>query len=100
MANNEKNSTGGSSDKRRGLPKTREGTVVSDKMTKTVVVAISRQVKHPTYGKFVRRTTKYLAHDKDEQCGIGDLVQIVETRPMSKMKRWKVNKIITKAVQD
>mgnify|MGYP001302810194 CR=1 FL=1 len=86
--------------KKRGLPKTREGLVVSNKMTKTVVVAITRQIKHPTYGKYLRSTNKYFAHDKDEQCGVGDLVRIVETRPLSKMKRWKVEKVITKAVQD
>lgn len=85
---------------KRGLPKSREGVVVSDKMSKTVVVAITRQVKHSSYGKYIRRTNKYFAHDKDEQCGVGDLVRIVETRPLSKMKRWKVTEIITKAVQD
>ncbi len=84
----------------RGLPKSREGVVVSDKMDKTVVVAITRQVKHSTYGKYIRKTNKYFAHDKDETCSVGDLVRIVETRPLSKLKRWKVTEIITKAVQD
>lgn len=82
----------------RGLPKVREGLVVSDKMDKTVVVAIVRQVRHSAYGKYIRKTTKYLAHDKDEQCSIGDLVRIVETRPISKNKRWKVQEILQKAV--
>lgn len=82
----------------RGLAKVREGTVVSDKMDKTIVVAITRQVRHTAYGKYVRKTTKYLVHDKDEQCSIGDLVRIVETRPLSKHKRWKVQEIVQKAV--
>jgi small subunit ribosomal protein S17 len=82
----------------RGLPKEREGVVVSDKMDKTVVVAIVRQVKHGAYGKYVRKTTKYFAHDKDEQCSVGDLVRIVETRPLSRHKRWKVQEILQKAV--
>lgn len=85
---------------KRGLPKTREGVVVSDKMDKTVVVAIVRQIKHSSYGKYVRKTNKYFVHDKDEQCSVGDLVRIVETRPLSKLKRWKLESIITKAVQD
>ncbi len=84
----------------RGLPKVREGVVVSDKMSKTVVVAIVKQVKHPTYGKYVRRTNKYFVHDPKEESGVGDLVSIVETRPLSKMKRWKLAKVITKAVLD
>lgn len=77
--------------------KTREGLVVSNKMKKTVVVAVVRQVKHATYGKYIRRTKRYLAHDESNDCAIGDLVQISETRPLSKLKRWKVEKIITKA---
>ncbi|MCL4125281.1 UNVERIFIED_CONTAM: hypothetical protein GTU68_056341 [Idotea baltica] len=67
-------------------------------MDKTVVVAFTRQVKHPIYGKFVKRTVKYKAHDKDNECKIGDEVQIVETRPLSKTKRWRVQQVITKAV--
>ena len=84
----------------RGLPKAREGVVVSDKMDKTVTVAIVRQVKHSAYGKYIRKTTKYLVHDQKEECSVGDLVRIVETRPLSKNKRWKLERIITKAVQD
>ena len=83
----------------RGRTKTRDGLVVSDKMTKTVVVAVTRQVKHAWYGKYIRRTKRYLAHDEIEQCDIGDLVRIVETRPLSRNKRWKVEAILTKAVQ-
>ncbi|MCB0336789.1 MAG: 30S ribosomal protein S17 [Bdellovibrionales bacterium] len=82
----------------RGFAKVRDGQVVSDKMDKTVVVAITRQVKHKAYGKFVRRTLKYLAHDEQNQCGIGDTVRIVETRPLSKNKRWRVQKVLQKAV--
>lgn len=78
--------------------KVREGLVVSNKMNKTVVVAISRQVIHPQYGKFVRRTRKYVAHDESNACNVGDLVRIVETRPLSKTKRWRVQQIVTKAV--
>jgi len=77
--------------------KTQEGRVVSDKMDKTVVVAVTRQIQHPTYGKYVRRTKKYMAHDQDNQCGIGDVVRIVETRPLSRHKRWQVQEIISKA---
>ena len=82
----------------RKTKKTRQGLVVSSKMDKTVVVAITSQVKHPQYGKFVRRTKKYVAHDETNQCGVGDTVRIVETRPLSKTKRWRVQQIITKAV--
>ena len=82
----------------RGRQKAREGLVVSNKMQKTVVVAVVRQVKHGRYGKFVRRTSRFHAHDAENTCGIGDLVQIEETRPMSKLKRWKVVKIVRKAV--
>jgi len=81
----------------RGIRKVREGTVVSDKMDKTVVVAVVRQVRHSTYGKFVRRTKKLYAHDEREQCGVGDVIRIVETRPLSKLKRWKVESIVRKA---
>lgn len=77
--------------------KTQEGRVVSDKMDKTVVVAVTRQIQHPAYGKYVRRTKKYMAHDQDNQCAIGDVVRIVETRPLSRHKRWQVQEIISKA---
>lgn len=82
----------------RGFTKTRDGKVVSDKMEKTVVVAITRQVKNKAYGKYVRRTLKYFAHDEKNECGIGDIVRIVETRPLSKNKRWRVQAVLTKAV--
>ena len=78
--------------------KTREGTVVSNKMDKTVVVSISRQVKHPQYDKFIRRTKKYVAHDEKNACNVGDKVRIVETRPLSKTKRWRVEEVVVKAV--
>lgn len=67
-----------------------QGTVVSDKMEKTVVVAIERKVQHPLYGKIVRRTKKYLAHDENNHCHVGDVVQIEESRPLSRRKRWVV----------
>ena len=81
----------------RNLRKTRVGMVVSDKMDKTVVVAIVDNVKHPTYGKIIKRTTKVHVHDEENACGIGDTVMIMETRPISKDKRWRVVEIIEKA---
>jgi len=81
----------------RGLTKSRQGVVVSNKMDKTVVVAISRQVRHALYGKYIRRTTKYFAHDEQGQCSVGDTVRIVETRPLSRLKRWRVREVLTKA---
>lgn len=81
----------------RGLRKTREGVVVSDKMDKTVVVAIRERVKHPLYGKIVNRTKKFKAHDELNECGVGDRVLIAETRPLSKDKCWRVVKIVEKA---
>ncbi len=90
--------SGNAEEEKRGMAKAREGVVVSDKMSKTIVVAIQRHVKHGAYGKYVRRTKKLYAHDETEQCGIGDLVRVVETRPLSKTKRWRVEKIIRKAV--
>jgi len=81
----------------RNLRKTRVGYVVSDKMDKTVVVAILDNVKHPIYGKIIKRTLKVHAHDENNQCGIGDKVEIMETRPLSKTKRWRVVEIIEKA---
>ena len=83
----------------RGLSKIREGVVVSNKMDKTVVVAISQQILHPQYKKYIRRTRKCYAHDEVNQCGIGDRVRIVETRPLSKKKRWRVQEVVEKAVQ-
>jgi small subunit ribosomal protein S17 len=81
----------------RGYRKTRTGVVVSDKMDKTVVVSIPTKVRHPLYGKMVNRTRKFKAHDEENQCGIGDTVRIMETRPISKDKRWRVVEIIEKA---
>ena len=81
----------------RNLKKTRVGTVVSNKMDKTVVVAIKDNVKHPLYKKIIKRTVKLKAHDADNACGIGDKVQVMETRPISKDKRWRVTTIIEKA---
>ncbi len=74
------------------------GTVVSDKMDKTVVVQVKRLFIHPRYKKYVRRNARYKAHDATNQCGIGDKVQIIESRPLSKDKHWRVSKIIEKAV--
>ncbi len=81
----------------RQLRKTRVGKVVSDKMDKTVVVAVNRLVKHPLYGKYLKRTGKLQAHDEQNACGIGDTVRIMETRPLSKNKCWRVVEIIEKA---
>jgi small subunit ribosomal protein S17 len=77
--------------------KTREGYVVSDKMDKTVVVAVEDRVKHPKYGKVLRRTKKYKAHDERNECGIGDRVLLMETRPLSATKRWRVAEILERA---
>ena len=81
----------------RGYRKTRIGIVTSDKMDKTVVVAVTTKVRHPLYGKMVNRTLKVKAHDEENSCGIGDTVKIMETRPLSKDKRWRVVEIIEKA---
>ena len=81
----------------RNLRKSRTGIVVSDKMDKTVVVAIRERVQHPLYGKIVNRTVKLKAHDENNECGIGDTVRIAETRPLSKDKCWRVVEIIEKA---
>jgi len=81
----------------RNLRKTRVGTVVSDKMDKTVVVTIADHVRHPLYKKIIKRTIKLKAHDEQNQCGIGDRVMIMETRPLSKDKRWRVVEILEKA---
>jgi small subunit ribosomal protein S17 len=81
----------------RGSRKTREGFVVSDKMNKTVVVAVQDQVKHPLYGKVLRRTSKLQAHDEQNACGVGDRVLLMETRPLSATKRWRVVEILEKA---
>ena len=86
------------SEKKHGQRKTRVGTVVSNKMDKTVVVSIERIVEHPVYKKYVRRRGKCVAHDAQNMCRIGDRVMIVETRPLSKTKRWQVREVLEKAL--
>lgn len=81
----------------RNLRKTRVGKVVSDKMDKTIVVAIADNVKHPLYNKVIKKTLKLKVHDQNNECGIGDTVEITETRPLSKDKRWRLSRIIEKA---
>ena len=81
----------------RNLRKERIGTVTSNKMGKTITVAVERKVKHPIYGKFVRKSRKFHAHDEKNECGIGDKVRIMETKPLSKTKRWRLVQIIEKA---
>ena len=81
----------------RNFRKQRVGTVISDKMDKTIVVAVKTKVLHPLYGKTVNRTTKFKAHDENNECKIGDTVRIMETKPMSKDKRWRLVEIVEKA---
>ncbi len=81
----------------RGYRKVRRGYVVSDKMDKTVVVRVEDRVKHPLYGKVIRRSTRIKAHDESNEVGVGDLVRIMETRPMSATKRWRVTDVLEKA---
>ena len=81
----------------RGMRKTRVGVVVSDKMDKTITVAVKYRVRHPLYGKIMNHTTKIKAHDEKNECGIGDTVRIMETRPLSRDKRWRLVEIIEKA---
>ncbi len=81
----------------RNLRKERVGVVVSNKMDKTIVVAVERKEKHPLYGKFVKKTTKFVAQDEKNECGIGDTVRIMETRPLSKTKNWRLVEIVEKA---
>lgn len=81
----------------RTLRKTRVGLVVSSKMDRTVVIAIEDNVKHPVYGKIIKHTLKIHAHDENNECGVGDRVEVMETRPLSKTKRWRVTEIIEKA---
>jgi len=81
----------------RKLRKTKTGSVTSDKMDKTITVAVERKVKHPIYGKFVKKTTKFHAHDQTNEAKPGDVVRIMETRPLSKTKRWRLVEIIEKA---
>lgn len=81
----------------RNLRKERVGKVTSNKMQKSITVAINRKVKHPMYGKFMNKTTKLMAHDEKDECNIGDTVRLMETRPLSKNKRWRLVEIIEKA---
>jgi small subunit ribosomal protein S17 len=82
---------------KRNLRKERVGVVTSDKMQKSIVVSVERKVKHPKYGKFVKKTTKFVAHDENNDCNIGDMVKIMETRPLSKSKNWRLVEIIERA---
>jgi small subunit ribosomal protein S17 len=77
--------------------KERVGIVISDKMDKTITVALERQIRHPIYGKFIKQTTKLMAHDEENAAGLGDTVRIMETRPLSKNKRWRLVEIVEKA---
>ena len=79
------------------IPRTLTGQVVSNKMDKSISVSILRTVKHPVYEKYIRKTTKLLAHDENNECGVGDTVKIMETRPLSKNKRWRLVEILEKA---
>jgi len=81
----------------RNLRKERVGRVVSNKMVKTITIAVDRKVKHPIYGKFVKKTTKFHAHDEKDECTVGDVVRIMETRPLSASKRWRMVEILEKA---
>jgi small subunit ribosomal protein S17 len=82
---------------KRNLRKERIGVVVSNKMQKSIVVEIERREKHPIYGKFIKKTSRFMAHDEKEECNIGDTVRIMETRPLSKRKRWRLVEIIERA---
>ena len=84
-------------EEKRNLRKERVGTVTSDKMQKSIVVAVERKVKHPKYGKFVKKTTKFVAHDENNDCHLGDTVRIMETRPLSKSKNWRLVEVIERA---
>lgn len=80
----------------RNIRKVRVGIVTSNKMDKTITVAVERKVKHPIYGKFINKTTKFHAHDEKNECSIGDMVRIMETRPLSKTKRWRLVEVVEK----
>jgi small subunit ribosomal protein S17 len=82
---------------KRNLRKEKVGVVMSDKMEKSIVVSVERKVKHPKYGKFVKKTTKFIAHDEKNDCNIGDTVKIMETRPLSKTKNWRLVEIVERA---
>ncbi|MCG8608771.1 30S ribosomal protein S17 [bacterium] len=81
----------------RAQRKTKIGTVVSDKMQKSIVVSVERRIKHPLYNKYFRKTSKFMVHDEQNQSGVGDIVKIMETRPLSKLKRWRLVEIVEKA---
>ncbi|MFA9198115.1 MAG: 30S ribosomal protein S17 [Aquirufa sp.] len=81
----------------RNLRKVRIGKVVSNKMDKSITITVDRKVKHPLYGKFVQKTTKLMAHDENNECGIGDTVKVMETRPLSKNKCWRLLEVVAKA---
>lgn len=81
----------------RNLRKTRIGIVTSNKMDKSIVVTVHRKLRHPLYGKFVKKSTRYMTHDEENTCGVGDRVRIMETRPLSKNKRWRLVEVIEKA---
>jgi small subunit ribosomal protein S17 len=82
---------------KRSLRKEKTGIVVSNKMNKSIVVTVERKVKHPKYGKFIKKTSSFMAHDENNECGIGDLVTIAETRPLSKNKNWRLKQVLEKA---
>ena len=84
-------------EEKRNLRKERVGVVTSDKMEKSIVVSVERKVKHPKYGKFVKKTTKFVAHDEKNDCNEGDTVRIMETRPLSKSKNWRLVEIVERA---
>ena len=81
---------------KRGRRKSKVGSVVSSKMNKSIVVSVERLVRHPLYGKYFRKTSKFMAHDEENQCRVGDTVKIVETRPLSKLKRWRLVEVVEK----
>ncbi|MCH8018264.1 30S ribosomal protein S17 [candidate division KSB1 bacterium] len=82
---------------KRGRRKSKIGSVVSSKMNKSIVVSVERLVRHPLYGKYFRKTSKFMAHDEENQCRVGDTVKIAETRPLSKLKRWRLVEVVEKA---
>ena len=81
----------------RNQRKQRVGVVTSDKMDKTITVSVERRIQHPLYGKYIKRHKKFTAHDENNQCGVGDVVRIMETRPLSKLKRWRLVEVVEKA---
>jgi len=96
MATEQTQATAGTADER-NRRKERIGLVVSNKMDKTITVLVERRIKHAIYGKFMKKSTKFHAHDEKNECGIGDTVKIMETRPLSKLKRWRLVEIVEKA---